>query len=314
MVGPAEEAAVARGNWWATETVRGELDLALGHLNHAAARDLGAVYRCRCLYDGLNVLWSAHQRARRRLEEGDNAALSALLLEGLPSSRRALLVRHPAIEAFATFAPPVLDHSILRRSPEYAHGSPIPARLERDAADKHGQFTRAFSRWTESSSQEAERALLKKFAQLLYVVRSNIAHGEKSFVERDRAVCDIAARAIDAALDALFDYPDHRLATYGTLAPGQQNHSLIAAASGEWSEGVVHGVINRISGLLAFEWRPDGQAIPVHMVSSPRLEKLLPDLDVFEGRRYRRIRVPVDQPGQGVAIANVYEWAGISQD
>ncbi len=41
-------------------------------------------------------------------------------------------------------------------------------------------------------------------------------------------------------LDALFG-TGHTLAVYGTLAPGQPNHHVLAPLGGEWTDGMIEG-------------------------------------------------------------------------
>lgn len=58
---------------------------------------------------------------------------------------------------------------------------------------------------------------------------------------------DVSGRAaepgdVDAErrLDALFR-TSHTLAVYGTLAPGQPNHHVVAPLGGEWTDGLIEG-------------------------------------------------------------------------
>ena len=46
------------------------------------------------------------------------------------------------------------------------------------------------------------------------------------------------ARRTERQLDALFG-SSHTLAVYGTLAPGQPNHHVLAPLGGEWTEGLI---------------------------------------------------------------------------
>ena len=47
-------------------------------------------------------------------------------------------------------------------------------------------------------------------------------------------------RRAERQLDALFG-TGHTLAVYGTLAPGQPNHHVVAPLGGEWTDGLVEG-------------------------------------------------------------------------
>jgi len=106
--------------------------------------------------------------------------------------------------------------------------------------------------------------------------------------------------------------PSHRLAVYGTLAPGEANHGQVAGLRGEWQEGFVRGELvpegwGTTYGFPAFRWDPAGTPVGVQVLVSPDLPAHWPRLDAFEGPGYRRILVPVeDESGDLVAVANLY--------
>ena len=104
-------------------------------------------------------------------------------------------------------------------------------------------------------------------------------------------------RCAEQQLDALFR-TSHTLAVYGTLAPGQPNHHVVAPLGGEWTEGLIEG------DLLAEGWAADlgypgfrprvgGSAVAVQVLSAPSLATAWSTLDRFEGPGYQRILVPV---------------------
>lgn len=119
-------------------------------------------------------------------------------------------------------------------------------------------------------------------------------------------------------LDALFR-TGRTLAVYGTLAPGQPNHHVVAPLGGEWADGVVEGDLYPVGwgatlGYPAFRPRAGGAAVAVKVLTAPALAAAWPDLDRFEGAEYRRILVPVfsvDQAGERRlhTVANLYAAA-----
>ncbi len=115
----------------------------------------------------------------------------------------------------------------------------------------------------------------------------------------------------DIVISSLLAEPEQKLAIYGTLAPGEVNHSQIAGIPGTWAEGFVHGDLQMTGwgvehGFPALTWRPDGPRVPVKLFASPDLERHWRRLDAFEGDGYRRILVPVEDDGGIVAVANLY--------
>jgi len=122
-------------------------------------------------------------------------------------------------------------------------------------------------------------------------------------------------------LDALFR-TSHTLAVYGTLAPGQPNHHVVAPLGGEWTSGLVEGDLFPVGwgatlGYPAFRPRVGGAAIAVQVLTAPTLATAWPTLDRFEGPGYRRILVPVFRPGlpderRLYTVANLYAAAEAS--
>ena len=106
---------------------------------------------------------------------------------------------------------------------------------------------------------------------------------------------------------------DMRLATYGTLAPGRQNHSQLAGLSGRWRVGHVRGSLIDAGwgaelGFPALVLDPDGATIEVSVFESRALVDHWQRLDAFEGPGYRRVAVDVSTP-EGVLPASIYVLA-----
>jgi gamma-glutamylcyclotransferase (GGCT)/AIG2-like uncharacterized protein YtfP len=90
----------------------------------------------------------------------------------------------------------------------------------------------------------------------------------------------------------------HRLATYGSLAPGRPNHHQLDGLDGRWSRGHVHGTLVDAGwgaglGYPALVLDPDGAAVEVHVFESVDLQGHWSRLDDFEGPGYRRIATTV---------------------
>jgi gamma-glutamylcyclotransferase (GGCT)/AIG2-like uncharacterized protein YtfP len=103
------------------------------------------------------------------------------------------------------------------------------------------------------------------------------------------------------------------LVVYGTLAPGEAYHSVIANVPGTWMDGLVRGEVHPTGwgltgGFPGMRWRPGGMQCPVKMFVSTALVDHWARLDEFEGPEYQRILVPVGDAKAGlIAVANVYE-------
>jgi gamma-glutamylcyclotransferase (GGCT)/AIG2-like uncharacterized protein YtfP len=90
----------------------------------------------------------------------------------------------------------------------------------------------------------------------------------------------------------------HRLATYGSLAPGRPDHHHVAALRGRWFPGEVRGRLVEAGwgaslGYPAMVLDPDGPVIDVQVLESADLPAHWSRLDDFEGPGYERVLTTV---------------------
>lgn len=126
------------------------------------------------------------------------------------------------------------------------------------------------------------------------------------------------AGGAESQLDSLFGTAG-RLAVYGSLAPGRQNHHIVAPLGGTWTEGVVEGDLTTYGwgaaiGYPALRLRRGGALVTVYVLASDALRQAWKELDLFEGVEYRRVVVPVwsttiRTDRALVTVANLYEAA-----
>ncbi|HEU4520956.1 MAG TPA: gamma-glutamylcyclotransferase [Thermoanaerobaculia bacterium] len=97
---------------------------------------------------------------------------------------------------------------------------------------------------------------------------------------------------------------DDKLVVYGSLAPGERHHDLLAPLHGEWRRCSITGVVRMHDGYRIFS--PEGTArIQALMFVSSDLARYWRVLDDFEGDAYRRIVIPVET-ADGQTVANIY--------
>ena len=240
--------------WWKEEAPR-FLNETLSHLNQSRQRE-EPVDRCEDLCKALNKTWNAYYSFRKRhggltqkemddRKSSDAQAFNELLLTGLEQSLGEQLCGSKSVVSLAEFSPQVMNHEILLRR-DYDPRN-VGEDLAKEARDEHRQLLSALRRYSSGQGgEEAQKALLKKLEKLLYVIRCNIAHSEKTprgpdiaKNERDRAVSDLASAVIEDIFDLLLEHPSHRLAVYGTLAPGEPNEAILADINGQWTDGTV---------------------------------------------------------------------------
>ena len=105
-----------------------------------------------------------------------------------------------------------------------------------------------------------------------------------------------------------------RLAVYGSLAPGKENHHVVSHLGGRWLAAQIRGDLfdqgwGSGLGYPAMRWRPQGSTITVDLLESPSLATNWEEIDRFEGSGYVRILVPVLLDGAFYCVANIYELA-----
>jgi len=299
--------------WWQIGSMLGYLQEILAHINYTRT---SPIYRktelCRYLFDALNKMWTAFNDFQGKLERADIPSFRQLLIEGIPNKYIEEFIEGKELQDLVNFEPPIMNHNTLRRR-GYRPDREIKPRLVKEATDEHRQLVNAYRSYKENSSDDTKERFLKKTAQLLYIVRSNIAHGEKTpygpdlkKAERDEKVSGVVIPVLLKLLELIFDKPDQKLIVYGTLAPDAHNERLLEDIAGTWQDCKIRGKIIQCHGLKYFKWFPNAGEIDAKMFVSESLSDKLPSIDQFEGEDYHRILIPA-KVGKHLVVANIYE-------
>jgi gamma-glutamylcyclotransferase (GGCT)/AIG2-like uncharacterized protein YtfP len=289
----------------------GHLVGAIVHFNRGREiAENSAVEVARTLFNGLNKLqtqWLLHQSEP---DLGEVKAFQSMILDSLQPEARNDLLRSTELRSVVAFEPKILNHDVLNRC-HYRPGSEIEPRLFSEASEVHRKLTHAFSEVVSGDAATEDR-VIKRTAELLYIVRSNLAHGEKTPYgpdvakrQRDEAVCKVINPLQEILIDCLLGYPSRKLVVYGTLAPGQPNHDVVEDISGTWSHCVVRGSVLRQLGFPVLSWNPSGPEIQAQLLVSADLPHSWSRLDAFEGSAYRRHLIPAIHDDE-LIMANVY--------
>ncbi len=299
--------------WWQNSDFRGHLDEVLTHVNEAtdAAKASAATRTCELYFHALNKLWNAFAQHDGEPGRADTPSFISLL-KTVPEHPRSNLLKSAVLKNLVDLTPDVMDHFVLK-SRGYRPGEEITAPLSRDATEKHRKVRNALGAFIEEKAESNSDGVLKKLAEFLFVVRSNIAHGEKTpygpdldKARRDEEVSALVVPVQKVIIDLLFERPSQTLVAYGTLRPGGPNEEMLKVLGGDWQPCWVHGTIQERGSLSFFRWQPRSNPIEAMLFTAPSLADAWERLDRFEGSRYHRHLIPVQTKGTWL-VANVYE-------
>jgi gamma-glutamylcyclotransferase (GGCT)/AIG2-like uncharacterized protein YtfP len=280
-----------------------DLKVAISHINDAD-RKSNSVDKFESLFKALDVFTNAQHEVGQGVSQAIRRAVNLLIREG----DQLYLLRSGAVLDLASLRPWIMDHNELRTQkfhypniPESVrlHTSMIHQRLNKFVQDRHGSIA------------DTMHALIS----VLYLVRSNNAHGEKTpngpdldKTERDQSVCAACLPVMNKLIHLLLDHPSRRLLTYGTLQPGGVNARLLLSIPQDPNNVSVRGTIKEVDGLRYFSpnHRDKDPDITCHIYESDALISLWPQLDRFEGNKYQRILIPFRTANGELGAAYIY--------
>ena len=296
-------------------TSMGHLIESVYHFNHALdleASNSSKVEVAHATFNGLNKLQTHWRMKHPDQKLGEVKAFKTMILSVLSSEAKDDLLRSDQMRNLVALDPKIMDHSILTRK-NYIPDEGISPSLSKKATEEHKKVNTAYRDYLEHMSENKLRErVIEHVAELLYIVRSNIDHGEKTPFgpdlakkERDEKVCMCIVPLEEMLLDMLLDKPSQKLISYGTLGPGKANHSLVSDLKGRWQECFIHGILEKNQGLPQFSWDPARSKQKGSLFISEDLPSNWDRIDKFEGAKYKRRLVPTET-GTNIAIAYAY--------
>ena len=305
-------------NWIIQLPSPGHITEALFHYNHAAnllEKGASSVEVSQTLSNAINKIqteWVLQQDFPPEEKKRELEMFRRMVLEGIDEKSLQSLLQSNELSDIVFFEPQIMDHSVLRRH-RYRPDEALELGTAKKASVIHHRLKVAFNEYLSSSDEDTQQRVLKRAAELLYIVRSNIAHGEKTpygpdsiKMERDDNVCRKTIPLQKILINLLLENPDTKLVVYGTLAPGEPNYSEISDINGKWENCSINGNIHISHGFPAFVWNQTGTIHNVQMFTASELHDRWDRLDSLEGKYYKRILVPAQTPN-GLTIANCYQ-------
>jgi gamma-glutamylcyclotransferase (GGCT)/AIG2-like uncharacterized protein YtfP len=292
----------------------GHVAEALDHINEALdalEQRRSKTYIAERLFDGFNKLQTEWTIDQADLQRREMAAFKGMILQGVSFEARNNLLESRELQSLVALEPQIMNHDTLR-SRQYRPDVDTPREVVQEATQEHRKLVSAFHNWKTDGGHEETTRLLRLLADLLYVTRCNIKHGEKTpygrdlkKLARDESVCAVITPVQFMLADILLGTPSAKLVVYGSLAPGEPNHDVLADISGEWQQCYVRGAITISSGLRRLNWNPVNDEVAVNLFTSTGLPLQWQRLDSFEGTSYKRRLIPVRTDAH-IQIANVY--------
>lgn len=115
--------------------------------------------------------------------------------------------------------------------------------------------------------------------------------------------------------------PQNVLIVYGSLAPGESNHEVVAHMRGKWKPATIQGTVEKIGWGAAMGYSGftpavagEGEKIKAFVLFSDELSANWPMLDEFEGAEYKRILTVYELNNADVGVGYVYALAGSEEN
>jgi len=262
----------------------------------------------RHLFDALNKIqteWGCcYQDLQDLSEMGEIKRFQKMIEEGLETRPRNEFLKSDELRNFVFFKPQIMNHDTLR-SYRYRPDVDIEPKLLKKATKEHHKLELAYNKRNDD-------LVLKRTTELLYIVRSNIAHGKKTPYgpdlkkkERDKLICNAVVPLQCLLIDFILNYPSQKLIIYGTLAPEMPNNYIISDLQGTWEKCWINGYIDDIHGFPVFHWDTSRPSIEMQLFVSSSLPEKWSIIDEFEGSSYKR-RLITAKTNNGITVANIY--------
>lgn len=295
---------------WYEKINESELSDILALYNHGKERK-HIVDRTKSYFDALNKLWNSFNTLINNNSDekvSDSSLFKKLIITALSVEEKENLSKSRELKNIIKLTPKVMNHDTLRNL-NYDPDE-ISAEIELKSQAEHSELECEYNRFNLSKIEPT--TLIKKLCRFLYVVRSNLMHGEKTAhgpdskkVERDKNVCNAIMPILELLFQYLFDYPSNHLCVYGTLAPEKTNNDVLNNISGEWNNCRIKGDITVKDGLPFFNWNLTSTPIEVKLFVSNDLSNYQNRIDNFEGKSYKRILIPT-RLNDRIRIANIF--------
>lgn len=249
--------------------------------------------------------------AKRQLEANRlsiNNKFSETVNSILKNSEKSNLINSIAFKEIIYYTPLIMSDAVL----EHKRYNPddIPAELRENASITHKRLIDNYN-----FPRRRDDIIITSLCKLLYEVRSNMKHCGKTPYgpdqdksKRDEEICKLLHPTLSEIINILLEKPNDKLLLYGTLKTGKSNSSIIDNYRNNSKNVSIWGFIEMENNLpyYTFSISSSQNEIEAELIYNNELNTHFDKLDEFEGKTYRRIKVPFKNENE-VEIGQVYE-------
>ena len=248
--------------------------LALKAISVCYMFNLNYQLKCNDLFGCLNRIWNSvnFEQTLEPVEDeaSDTSKLRKLLLLLLRETDAERLVRLSGFRELVELRPFIHDDNISRRylggpfDPSNGEGLTHDQSLEATLA--HQEFISYFHILSENQNAKNKKRFIEKLARLLFVIRSNIAHGSKTHYEgshRNERICSHTYEVLKHIFNAILDNGLFKIAAYGELKrSGRLFSPLVEQNHGQFvGEATIKGGLVHSSNSIMFDEFSENQEI-----------------------------------------------------
>lgn len=215
--------------------------------------NLNAQMQCQEIFQTLNRVWNELHSS-----SGDDAGAVAdsikfrkLMQLVLDRDRLQKLLEHPSLQNLADLSPPIHNDAVLGRPYNPEMDEILPDEVYERATNEHIEFRKYLARIRENFNSENVREFRNKLCRLLYLVRSNMAHGSKANYQgsqRNETISKCVYYVLLEICNFILDNGLYRIAAYGDLrTTGTLYEPLILRSNGaKIDTGIIDGELLKL--------------------------------------------------------------------
>ena len=210
-------------------------------LDHYFQMNLINQLKCQDLFGTLNRLWNElHGRIGSAEDRHDDSVKFRKFMQfALPNDDVENFAQLSCLQKLADIKPLVHNDAVVSAF----QGVPfsdvqteaLPQEIRNQATAEHQEFNKYLAAVLENPNSKNKREFRNKLCRLLYVVRSNIAHGSKEHYvgsERNEAICAVVFEVLVQICNEILDGGLYRVCAYGELKRSRRLHEALVVQNG----------------------------------------------------------------------------------